>query len=262
MEILRQSDINFRGLKRLKCYGGSESRLFYDEDTIYKMYKTLSHKELNRKKTKIELLADGGILEDTVMPKEEILRKNILTGFTMERIKNSLPLFDFTTRSNNLHDFIQLVRRVSLSLRKIHDDPRNIVVGDLSFCNIIFDNNFKHYFVDFDSCMIDGIPSDRICFLFDNYIKRRSIYEINIDENTDRLSLILCTLYTIFLKQVDDISMYEFDLVSEKLEALKNMREFVVEMKKYEDVVPSVPYMDEVILAPSKKRIKAIVQNK
>lgn len=257
MEIIRERDIDFSNLKKLKCDVNSESRLYYDEDTIYKMFKNLSFKHLRRKQKKIELLSDGAVLNSVVMPNQQILKGFVLSGYTMDYINDSLPLFEFTRRSQNVYVFLQLVRRLSLSLKEIHNDPRNIIVGDLSFSNIIFDDDFKHYFVDFDSCMIDGISSDRICFLLSDYINKRGKYRIDINENTDRLSLILCTLYTIFLKQIDEISMYDFDMVADKVEMLKNMRNIVLEIKKYGKIIPDVPYLDEIIpITKIKKQIK------
>lgn len=261
MEVLMKNEIDFGRLKRMKCDVNSESILYHDNNTIYKMFKNLPYRDLKRKKRKIELLSSGNPLDNVVLPQYEIMDGTVLSGYTMEYIKKSFPLFDFTIKNKNINNFLQLVRKISLSLRKIHDDPRNIIVGDLSFSNIIFDENFKYYFVDFDSCMIDGISSDRICFLLDFYIKRRNINKFSISERTDKLSLMLCTLYTIFLRYIDGVSIYEYDLLSEKLETLKNMREYFLNIKKCSGSIPDVPYMDEMIEQPIKK-IKGIIRNK
>lgn len=263
MEIIREEDIDFIKLKRLYCKVNSESIIFYNKTKLYKMFKELSNWQLRRKKTKIELLHDGGELKDVVMPKEQIVNGIYLSGYTMDNIKNSIPIFDFTSRSKSINEFLNLIYRVSLSLRTIHNDPRNIVVGDLSFSNIIIDENMKHYFVDFDSCMIDKIPMDRIPAILDDYTKKRNIRLREINQDTDKFCLMLSTLYTIFRKDIDHVTMTEFDEKAERVNTLKNMREIVLDIKKNGNKIPNVPYIDEVIAKSTlstKKRIKVANQ--
>ena len=69
------------------------------------------------------------------------------------------------------------------------------------------------------------------------------------------ITLILNTIYTIFCKDVDSLSMYEFDSKAEKVSALKNMREIVLEIKKYGNI-PTATYIDEFIPETHKKRVR------
>ena len=66
----------------------------------------------------------------------------------------------------------------------------------------------------------------------------------------------LCTLHTIFGVEIDNVSMYDYDFISERVDTLRNMREFVIEIKKRNNFIPEVPYMDEVIKIYSKKKIR------
>lgn len=256
MDIIRRDDIDFSKLQKLKCRANSESNLYSDEEILYKMFKGLTPIGLRRKERKIELLGEGQQIDNVIMPNSKVIDGNLMFGYGMDYIKDSLILFEFAKRNKNINDFLRLIYDVSLTLRKIHEDPRNIAVGDLSFSNIIFDKNYRHYFVDFDGCMIDDFPSEKISFLLADYTKVRGMYRFSVDKNTDIFSLMLCTLHTIFGEEIDKVSMYDYDFVSERVETLKNIREFVVEMKKHNNFIPEVPYMDEVIKVPSKKRIK------
>lgn len=256
MDIIRNEDINFNNLKKLKCRANSESNLYTDGAILYKIFKELTPRKLKRKERKIELLNGGEKIDNIILPESKIINGNLISGYSMDYIKDSLILYEFTKKSKNINDFLKIIYEVSLTLRKIHNDPRDIAVGDLSFSNIIFDKNLKHYFVDMDGAMIDNIPSERISFLLNDYTILRGMYRFSIDKNSDIFSLMLCTLHTIFSIEIDKISMYDYDFVAEKNETLRNMREYVIEMKKKNNYIPSVPYMDEIIKLPSKQRIK------
>ena len=52
------------------------------------------------------------------------------------------------------------------------------------------------------------------------------------------------------------VDVYDYDFVAERNETLRNMREYVLKMKKKNNYIPNVPYMDEIIKLPSKKRVK------
>lgn len=256
MNIIRKEDINFDDLKKLKCRANSESDLYLDGELLYKIFKKMTPRELRRKERKIELLSDGEKIENIILPESKIVNGNLINGYSMDYVKDSLILFEFAKKSKNINDFLRIVYDVSLTLRKIHNDPRNIIVGDLSFSNIIFDKNLNHYYVDFDGTMIGNIPSERISFLLNDYTVLRGIYRFDVDKNSDMFSLMLCTLHTIFGIEIDKVSMYDYDLVAEKNETLKSIREFVIEMKKKNNYIPKVPYMDEIIKLPSKKKIR------
>ena len=256
MDVVGREDIDFSSLRKLNCRANSESNLYYGGDTLYKIFKGLNPIELRRKERKIELLHDGDKIDNVVMPKSKVINGNLISGYSMDYIKDSLILFEFAKKNKNINDFLRLIYDVSLTLRKIHDDPRNIVVGDLSFSNIIFDEKFKHYFVDFDGCMINGISSERISFLLNDYTRLRGIFRFNVNKSTDMFSLMICTLHTIFGEEIDKVSMYDYDFVSERVETLRNIRKLVIEIKKRNNFIPEVPYMDEVIKVSGKKRVK------
>ena len=79
-----------------------------------------------------------------------------------------------------------------------------------------------------------------------NYIKYR-MCDYEVDYNFDRLSMLLSTFLTIFEKETQNISEFEYDVLSEKIKTLKNLRSIFIKLKKRMDDIPEIPYIDEFI---------------
>ncbi len=254
MKILDIRDIDFNELEMLDVLS-SESTLYYDEKLFYKLYDNLQN--IQRKEKKILLLNDGNNEFDAVIPHILIKNRLITYGCAMERIKNTNSLIKY--KKSDI--FILLLYAVSLSLKKIHNDPRNIVVGDLHFNNILIDNKGRHHFIDFDSCMIDGIPHDRIPNNFMEYVGNRGNFEFKVGQDTDKLCMILSFINSLFGKGIDSLSIDEYDEKAEKIYTLKNLRDIVLGIKNNSFGIPCVPYLHEIISIrdfPGTKRVRNI----
>lgn len=247
MNFIQGNQIDFNSLSKINCDYNTEAILYRVDDSFYKFYRNIHSEKVKRKAFKLLILNEGITLKNVIVPDTLIVNKELLLGCRMDYIDYSLPLFKFTNISSSVNKFLKLVYDVSLSLREIHSDSRDIVVGDLNFNNIIFDSEFNHYFVDFDSSMVDGIASDRIPSMLHLYVKNNGIYKYDINRETDRLCMILNTLYMIFSKRIDFVTMDEYDEKAEKLETLKNMRGIVLKIKNSGGKIPVVPYLDELI---------------
>ena len=253
--------IDFSKLQRLNAKQHFESDLFHDEELLYKVFKNMPRYKLERKQRKIELLGEGEPLPITVMPQIEYLDNDLFRAFAMEYLKNCIPLFDIKNRSKFIQDFFKIIFKVSESVETIHQDPRNIVIGDLNFDNIIIDSQLNPHITDVDSFKIDGIPNDTIPAIFDDYLKQKGIAIINNEQNDDRMCLILSTLYMLFKQNIMQVPMYEYDKTAEKLKSLRNMREIVLEIKK-SPIIPEVPYLHELIFPEDTERKVVHVKTK
>lgn len=265
MDIIQKKDIDFNSLLVYDSPANSESILFYDDDYMYKMFKEKDDIHLLRKKLKLELLSLGGSIDSAILPESMIMDDKRLSGYKMQLINTATPIFDFCSKSRNVNDFLRLMYGVSLSLRNIHNDPRKIVVGDLSISNIIFDENMKHYFIDFDSVMIGKIPADRVPYSLERYARKCGISKYDVSKDTDKFCLFLSFFFVIFRKSIEEVSMREYDAVSEKVESLRNMREIVLEIKKYKYLLLNLPYLDEIISSNifiNKRKIRAVIKGK
>ena len=252
MEILDIRDIDFNKLENLNILS-SEATLHYDDKLFYKLYDNLEN--IDNKERKLLLLNDGVNDFDAVIPHILIKNKLITWGCAMDRVKDANSLIKY----KKTDIFVLLLYAVSLSLKKIHSDPRKIVVGDLHFNNILVDKNGHHYFIDFDSCMVDGIPQDRLPSSLIGYVKNRNNFEYEISCETDRLCMILSLVNSFFGKDIDSLSMNEYDEKAEQIYTLKNLRKLIVDIKNNLNGIPYTPYLHEVISIndfPGIKRIR------
>lgn len=256
MEILDIRDIDFSKLEMLDIFS-SESTLYFYDKLIYKLYDDLPLDTLKRKREKMYLLNQGENNFDAVIPSILIQNRDLMYGCAMEYIKNSKSLIKYKKSEM----FILLLYAVSLSLKKIHSDPRNIVVGDLHFNNILIDEKWHHHFVDFDSVMIDGIKEDRLPRNLMDYVSNRGNFKYEVSPKTDKLCMFLSILNALFGKDIDSISMNEYDEKAETLYTLKNMRNLVLDVKNNSSGILEVPYLSELISIrdfPVTKKIRSL----
>ncbi len=196
---------------------------------------------------------DNPFTNNIVVPKEQILCNNNFVGYTMQYYDNITPLYKLPKECDYV-EFLKIVKKVSLLLKLIHANPLNIVVSDLNFSNIIIYNN-EPYFIDVDSFEIAGLISNRIPSILYSYFNKRHFASVDVNQNSDRFCLVLCTLYSIFSKGIDNVNMYEYDEKAEQIEMLKNMRECVLKIKKEKLGFLNIPYIDEFIKEDSKKQL-------
>ena len=251
MEILDVRDIDFAKLEILDILS-SEGSLYFNDNLFYKFYDNLTNLELKEKK--LILLNDDYHRLNAIIPHILIKNKQLLSGCAMKYVKDASSLIEYKENDN----YIELLYDVSLSLIKIHNDPRNIVIGDLHFNNIIVDKNKKHYFIDFDSCMIDNIPQNRLPNSLLSYAKSRGYFAFDVSCNTDRFCMILSFIHSLFDKSIDSLSLYDYDEKAEQIHTLKNLREYVIEIRKAYNNIPDVPYLHEVISPKDLTKTKRI----
>ena len=140
MEIFNLKDIDFSKLEFFSDVVSTESSLYFDDELFYKLYEGFVLPKTKEKK--LLLLNDGNNIPEVIIPNILIKNNKLLCGCAMSYVKNANSLFKY--RNSDL--FIPLLYAVSISLKKIHNDPRNIVVGDLHFNNILIDIFYIMYF--------------------------------------------------------------------------------------------------------------------
>jgi len=252
MENLDVRDIDFSKLEILDVLS-SEGTLYYDDKLFYKFYDQIIN--IKDKEQKLMLLNDNPHNLNAVIPHILIKNKNLTTGCAMNYIKDDYSLISYKKRDN----YIPLLYEVSESLMEIHNDPRNIVVGDLHFNNILVDKDKKHYFIDFDSCMVGNIKEDRLPNSLLSYIKSLGGFDFDVNSNTDRFCMILSFINSMFDKFILGLSMYDYDEKAEQIYTLKNLRKYVIDIQKAINNIPYVPYLHEVI---SEKEMSYVKKNR
>lgn len=275
MGIIHLENINFKELERIHCKSNCEARLYTDGKICYKIFwrERYTPWQLHGKYKKINILAKipKKSLDSVILPINKIInKKGEMFGYTMKFIPDSQTLVSFKPEDDLL--VAKILYEVSQSVRKIHQDSRNIIISDLHFYNIILDKNLRHYFVDFDSCSINGIPNEGAPKFLSNYeqlvdssryrVLKETIRELRgyaayteTSQRTDRLCLILCTLIYLFGKSIISISESDYDKKCEEIPFLNNMKSYFLYLKKYPKGL-EVPYLDEFIPTPNKILIK------
>lgn len=251
MKIIDVGEIDFYYLEMLDVLS-SEGTLYFDNKLFYKFYDNI--KNIRNKERKLMLLNDGPSNLNAVIPHILIKNKHLIYGCAMKYIKDGISLIEYKKSD----DYISLIYDASLSLKEIHNDPRNIAVGDLHFNNILVDKDKKHYFVDFDSCMIDGIPQDRLPRSLMTYIENGRGFCFEANDDTDRLCMILSLVRSLFDTDIDNVDMNIYDEKAEKINTLKNLREYVVGIRNNAYGIPSLPYLHEIISESDFSGVKKI----
>lgn len=275
MDVIRLENINFDNLKHVSSKLNCEARLYTDNKICYKIFREELYApwQLRRKYKKIKMLNknSGEYLQGVVLPIDIIInRMGKISGYTMKYIPDSQTLSHFKTEDTLL--ISKILYEVSQSVRKIHQDPRKIIISDLHFGNILLDKNYQHYFVDFDSCSIGRMLNETAPTSLSNYVYltdsskyriiKETIRELNgypsyteTNQETDKLCLILATLKYFFDKSIVNISEADYDKKCEEVPFLNNMKSCFLYLKKYPKWL-EVPYLDEFIPETSKILVK------
>ena len=200
MEKIEWNDIDWVFLKRMKN-NGTKSRMYIGGNTCIKILCDLSEEEekiMYRKLLEMEGLSIQGVL----LPKSLIVENDHLKGYTLDYWKDAINFFDYFTSTRYLEcqDFLTAVKKTSLILREIHKEK--ILCQDLSFDNILIDQNGNVKYCDIDGCSYKGISSPYVSLLLKRFlVDFRKNESVVLSENTDRLSLLLSFFYLIYFKE-------------------------------------------------------------
>ena len=190
MDKIKLSDIDLKSLKKCKLQG-TQSIVYEHDDIIVKIFNDMHTDDIKVLYKKF-LEMDGLILEQALLPKSLIVENGRLIGYIMENFKNSMCLSDFYLypRYVNCKDMFESTKKASLILRKFHDN--GIIINDLSFENILINENGNIKYCDLDGCAYNNYTSPYISVLLKNLIfdYRKEKYLVT-SENTDRISFMI-----------------------------------------------------------------------
>ncbi|MCH5166250.1 MAG: hypothetical protein J1F35_00020 [Erysipelotrichales bacterium] len=249
MEIVSKKDLDLRNAKKLKV-GSFESNLYVKDEYLYKMFKMLVFyrygiERLRDKEIKVNILSDVEIPE-IIKPSRIVKPRKIIEGLEMPYIKNTTNLYSFFEYSRDISEYLKVVSKTSKVLKTIHDDPRDIVVCDMNFDNIMFDSEYNIYFCDSDSYSVSGIPSTSIGKSLDIYCKNRSLSPKSADIRYDNFQMFINFLQILFAKYIEHITTEEYERLCDEVSSLRNMRKYFYKTLK-SVTVPEVPYLHELI---------------
>ena len=167
MEKIKSKEIDLSTLHKLQSQG-TTSTIYTDGNTCYKFLDGLYPNE-KRILHRQFLDMDGIKINNVLLPQDLIVEDGILKGYTMKYFENSIPLSDkFLKRYFNCNELLIYVEKASRILRDIHSN--GIVCQDLSFENILIDNNGNVAFCDIDSCIYKEHHSPFFSIVFKEFL--------------------------------------------------------------------------------------------
>ena len=155
MNKIKVHDIDFSVLN-VMAHQGSKSIIYEDDNICYKMLDLdyFFPYELNILERKL-MDMDGIGINNVYLPVDLIVDNDRLVGWTLNKFKNSIPIYDkFSSQFLDFKELFECVLKASLILREIHKNK--IICHDLSFDNILVDNNGNVAFCDLDGCFYYG----------------------------------------------------------------------------------------------------------
>lgn len=224
--------------KLRKCQNqGSLSTVYIQDDFCIKILDKLYPSEREQILDKF-LAMDGIKIDGVIFPKDLIMQHGKLQGYTMD--------YFTATRFVNCKDIFNAVMKASQILREIH--KYDIKVQDLSFENILINNQGEVKYIDIDSCQYQNYESPFLSGILHKYIFDYRKQEFcNMTKNTDRLSFLLAFYNLMYLKELQNISDKKYNHLSDHISTLKNIKRLANCLKDKNKRIPSIPYMDELI---------------
>ena len=247
MKQIYLKDIKFKNLKLI--HGNYlESEIYHDNNLTYKLYKgDIGTWERTRKRKKMEEFGENKTNLPILVPKAQILFREKNPRF----IGYVMDYFEGCNLSNWIehHDILEILeleKRISLALKKIHEDDRNIILGDLHFGNILINEEKDFRFCDFDSYHIGKRKADSYSYLLEEYLRNKKI-PYRDSRKLDNISLLLMTYGIIFNKRIMEITPYEYDEKKEELPFLEQSKRYYKSLRYAERKAPFVPYLHEMM---------------
>lgn len=246
MDRIEIQDIDFSSLNVMK-HQGSKSIIYEDDDMCYKMlnldcFYSYELDILERKLMDI----DGIVIDGAYLPIDLIVENGNLIGFSLKKFKNSISLYDkFSGQLVDFRELFDYIIKACHILRELHN--HKIICQDLSFDNILVDNNGNIAFCDLDGCSYYGYDSPFIAMPMKKLICMYRGEEFFACENFDRISMLVSLYYLIYNKYLYNIPKTDFDILSNEVLTIKNTMFYINDLLDKSKTIPEVPYLDELI---------------
>ena len=244
MEKIKFNDINFSSLQKLQQQG-TKATIYRSGDICFKILDGLyeEEKELLYKKL---IDRDGITIPNVLLPKELIIKDGKLEGFSMDYFKDSMPLSDkFMVRYVDCKQLFEYVSKASEILKNIHQN--GIICQDLSFENILVDDNGNVKFCDLDGCSYKDNVSPFVSLIMKRYFIDYRKEQLLLCTNLDRVGMMLSFFFIVYAKELQKLNRKSYSKLAEKSNTLEEMRKYANLLLDRSNPVPVIPYLDELI---------------
>lgn len=243
MEQIKLKDINLNSLKKLQQQG-TKSTIYRNGTSCIKLLDGFYEEEKDALFKKF-LDMEGLEIDNVLLPKELIVSNGKLEGYTMDYFP-SVSLNDkFEVRHVDTKVLFDYVYKASKILREIHRN--GIICQDLSFENILVDDNGNVKFCDLDGCSYKDNVSPFVSLIMKRYFIDYRKEQILLCTNLDRVGMMLSFFYIVYAKELQKLNRKSYSKLAEKSNTLEEMRKYANLLLDRSNPVPAIPYLDELI---------------
>lgn len=197
----------------------NRENIWYEGDTsiIYKqgnlLYKIYLKREPHKREILDILVRNESLRKIGALPIQKIKVNTGNYGMVMRYIPNTKTYLKFSKTNFDIDNFLNLFITLSKNLKKIHEE--NIKFSDLHHNNILINDNFEPYFIDFDDAIVENYTSQHICCMcrFLHELEDKShdfISHVIKDMNLDREALFIMFVDTLFNVEIEKMNEYEY----------------------------------------------------
>jgi hypothetical protein len=246
VDKIQLKEINFSVLKKYKIQG-TKSTIYECCDQSIKMLDGFSEEDKKILYNKF-LDMDGLVIDGCILPKSLIIENDRLVGYTMENFKNSINIFDYFIRERyaDCYEIFSIMKDACSILKNIHKS--DIICQDLSFNNILINQHGDIKFCDMDGCTYKGINAPFISVILRRFLINYRKEKVYISKNLDRISFMLSFYLLIYYKELQKIPKKEYQYLVDRIKTLENMQEYAKALVNKDEILPEIPYLDELIL--------------
>ena len=245
MDKIKIQDIDFSLLNKM-IYQGGKSIIYEDDDTCYKILNDLYPDEREALYRKL-LDIDGIKIDNVYFPQKLIIQGDQLVGFTLDKFKNSMPVYDkFNCRFIDFNELFSYITKACTILQNLHQN--DIICQDLSFDNILVDKEGNIAFCDMDGCSYKGYNSPFISMPMMKLICEYRKENFMISKNFDKLSMLVSLYYLIYFKYLHRVSKWRFDVLANNVETIANTMIYIQDLLNIKKEISEIPYLDELIV--------------
>ena len=243
MEQIKLKDINLNSLKKLEQQG-TKSTVYRNGTSCIKMLDGFYEEEKDALFKKF-LDMEGLEIENVLLPKELIVSNGKLEGYTMDYFPSVSLNSKFEVRQVDIKVLFDYVYKASKILREIHRN--GIICQDLSFENILVDDNGNVKFCDLDGCSYKDNVSPFVSLIMKRYFIDYRKEQILLCTNLDRVGMMLSFFYIVYAKELQKLNRKSYSKLAEKSNTLEEMRKYANLLLDRSNPVPAIPYLDELI---------------
>ena len=243
MEQIKLKDINLNSLKKLEQQG-TKSTVYRNGTSCIKMLDGFYEEEKDALFKKF-LDMEGLEIDNVLLPKELIVSNGKLEGYTMDYFPSVSLNSKFEVRHVDTKVLFDYVYKASKILREIHRN--GIICQDLSFENILVDDNGNVKFCDLDGCSYKDNVSPFVSLIMKRYFIDYRKEQLLLCTNLDRVGMMLSFFFIVYAKELQKLNRKSYSKLAEKSNTLEEMRKYANLLLDRSNPVPVIPYLDELI---------------